>query len=168
MPAEPILTLGDLEPERPLVTVHRNAPDGWWQRFKHRHFDILLRWFPVRYTQTTDLYPMRLRSEFGLAALSRLQRLQTDASGLMAKQDDPAALKRMLRLVRECSGLILDAPGDVLDALTFEQHVRLLMTFPAAVTGRMPQQTKTESPSISDDSSPASAASTPATAGMTG
>jgi hypothetical protein len=166
--SDPILVLGDLEPERPLVTIHRNSPDGAWQRFKHRHFDVLLRWFPVRYVQSTDLYPMRLRSEFGLAALSKLQRLQNDATALMGKQDDPAALRRMLRLVRECSGMILDAPGDVLDALTFEQHIRLLSTFPAAVTGQMPQQTPTESPSTSVDSSPASAASTPATVTTTG
>jgi hypothetical protein len=170
MPADPILTLGDLEPERPLVAINRNAPDGRWQRFKHRHFDVLLRWFPVRYLETRELYPIRLRSEFGLAALAKLDRLQADASALMGKQDDPAALKRMVRLVRQCSGLILDAPSDVLDALTFEQHLKLLMTFPAAVTGRMPQQTttETESPSTSDDSSPASAASTPATSGATG
>jgi hypothetical protein len=166
---EPILTLGDLEPERPLVTINRNAPNGWWQRLKHRHFDVLLRWFPVRYVETRQLYPMRLRSEFGLAALSKLQRLQSEASGLMTTPDDRAAQKRMLRLVRECSGMILDAPGDVLDGLTFEQHLQLLLTFPAAVTGRMPQQqTKTESPSTSDDSSPGSAASTPATSGATG
>jgi hypothetical protein len=111
---------------------------------------------------------MRLRSEFGLAALSRLQRLQADATALMEREEDAAALKRMQRLVRECAGLILDAPGDVLDALSFEQQLQLLMTFPAAVTGKMPRKTKTESPSISDDSSPASAASTQATAGMTG
>ena len=165
---EPILVLGDLEPERPLVTVNRNAPDGRWQRFKHRHFDVLLRWFPVRYAQSTEMYPMRLRSEFGLAALARLQRLQTDAAALMGQEENPAALKRMLRLMRETSGLILDAPGDVLDSLTFEQHVKLLMTFPAAVTGQMPQQNQTEPPSTSADSSPASAASTPATSGATG
>lgn len=167
MPAEPVLTLGDLEPERPLVSVNRNAPDGWWQRFKHRHFDVLLRWFPVSYVQTRTLYPMRMRSEFGLAALARLQRLQADATVLMERQEDPAALKRMQRLVRECAGMILDAPGDVLDALTFEQQLQLLLTFPAAVTGQMPRK-QTESPSISDDSSPASAGSTPATSGATG
>jgi len=167
---EPILSLGDLEPERPLVAINRNAPDGWWQRFKYRHFDVLLRWLPVRFVETRELYPMRLRSEFGLAALAKLERLQTDATALMGAQEDPASLRRMVRLVRECSGLILDAPGDVLDALTFEQHLKLLMTFPAAVTGRMPQQTQpeTDSPSTSDDSSPASAASTPVTSGATG
>lgn len=165
---EPILTLGDLEPERPLVTINRNAPDGLWQRFKHRHFDVLLRWFPVRYVQTRQLYPMRLRSEFGLAALGRLQRIQADASELMVKEGDPAALDRMRRLMRECSGLILDAPADVLDSLSFEQHAQLLLTFPAAVTGRMPQQKRAEHPPTSADSSPASAASTPATSGATG
>lgn len=165
---EPILTLGDLEPERPLVTINRNAPDGRWQRFKHRHFDMLLRWFPVRYVETRRLYPMRLRSEFGLAAISKLQRYQAEATELMAKPDDPAAANRMRRLLRETSGLILDAPGDVLDALSFEQHVQLLVTFPAAVTGRMPPQKRTEAPSISAGSSPASAASIPVSAGPTG
>lgn len=168
MPAEPILTLGDLEPERPLVTINRNAPDGWWQRFKHRHFDVLLRWFPVRYAQTTRLYSMRLRSEFGVAAVAKLQRQQAEATALMGQKDDPAALERMLRLMRECSGLILDAPADVLDSLSFEQHLQLLMTFPAAVTGRMPQQARAESPSTSADSSPVSAGSTPGTVTTTG
>lgn len=168
MSVEPILTLGDLEPARPLVTINRNAPAGLWQRFKHRHFDVLLRWFPVRYVQTQRLYPMRLRSEFGVAAIAKLQRYQTEATELMGKEDDSAALDRMLRLMRECSGLILDAPGDVLDALSFEQHAQLLLTFPAAVTGRMPQQKRAENPPTSADSSPASPASTPATSGATG
>ena len=168
MSPDPILTLGDLEPERPLVTINRNAPDGPWQRFKHRHFDVLLRWFPVRYALTTRLYAMRLRSEFGMAAIAKLQRYQAEASELMAKTEDPAALERMQRLMRETSGLILDAPGDVLDALSFEQHAQLLVTFPAAVTGQMPQQTKTETPSTSAASSPDSVASTPATSGATG
>jgi hypothetical protein len=165
---EPVLTLGDLEPERPLVAINRNAPDGPWQRFKHRHFDVLLRWFPVRYAETRQLYAMRLRSEFGLAAIAKLQRIQIEATALLGTQEDPAGLARMRRLVRECSGMILDAPGDVLDALDFEQHVRLLLTFPAAVTGKMPQPSPTETPSTSADSSPASAASTPATSGATG
>jgi hypothetical protein len=111
---------------------------------------------------------MRLRSEFGVAAIAKLGRYQAEATELMAKPDDPAAADRMRRLLRETSGMVLDAPGDVLDSLGFEQHVQLLVTFPAAVTGRMPQQRRAESPSISADSSPASAASTPATSGVTG
>ena len=32
------------------VTVPEiRVPDGLWQAFKERHFDVLLRWFPVRY-----------------------------------------------------------------------------------------------------------------------
>lgn len=165
---DPILTIGDLEPERPLVAINHNAPAGWWQRFKHRHFDILLRWLPVRYARTRDLYPMRLRSEFGLAAISKLQRHQAEATALLEKPDDLAALDRMRLLVRETSGLILDAPARVLDALTFEQHVELLVTFPLAVTGKMPPQKSPESPSTSVASSPDSAGSTPATSGATG
>jgi len=167
MPPEPILTLGDLEPERPLVAVNRNAPDGPWQRFKHRHFDLLLRWFPVRYVESRQLYPMRLRSEFGVAAIARLQRIQAEATALMGSTDDASA-KRMARLLRECSGMVLDAPGDVLDALSFDQHLQLLVTFPAAVTGKMPRPPQTENPSTSAASSPASAASTQATSGATG
>jgi len=165
---EPILTLGDLEPERPLVAINRNSPDGWWQRFKHRHFDVLLRWFPVRFKQTREVYPLRMPSEFGLRAISRIQAHQTEIAELQQRQDDPAALKRAHQMLRDISGLILDAPADVLDDLPDAQHIRLLLAFPAAVTGQLPTQSTTENPSTSGDSSPASAASTPVTSGATG
>jgi hypothetical protein len=168
MPADPILTLGDLEPERPTVKIRRNAPDGPWQRFKHRHFDVLLRWFPVRYAWTENLYPMRLRSEFGLAAIAKLQRYAEDAKALIPQQDDLAAATRMIHLLREFCALVLIAPQDVIDGLDAEQQVRLVMAFQAAVMGPTPTTPRTENPPTSADSSPASAASTPATSGATG
>lgn len=165
---EPILSLGDLEPDRPLVAINRKAPDGAWQRFKHRHLDVLLRWLPVRYVQTRELYPLRMPSEFGLEAITRIQSHQKEIIGLQEQENDPAALRRASRMLRDISGLILDAPGNVLDDLPDAQHIRLLMAFPAAVTGQLPTETAPENPSTSDDSSPASAGSTPATAGVTG
>jgi hypothetical protein len=162
---EPILTLGDLEPERPTVAVNRNAPDGPWQRFKHRHFDVLLRWFPVRYTWSQAVYPMRLRSEFGLAAIAKLQRYAEDAKALIPQQDDPAAAARMIHLLREFCALVLVAPQDVIDGLDAEQQVRLVVAFQHAVMGSTPTTPRTGNPPTSAASSPASAGST---APMTG
>lgn len=158
----PILTLGELEPERPTVAINRRTPDGAWQRFKAR-------WFPyldVRYVIVHELYAMRLPSEFGLADISRIQRHQREIAQLQVKADDPAASRRASRLLREVSGIILDAPGYVLDSLSDTQHIQLLLAFPAAVTGQTPTEPPpTENPSTSADSSPASAVST---APMTG
>ena len=167
MPAEPILTLGDLEPERPTVAIRRNAPDGWWQRFKHRHFDILLRWFPVRYEWSHHLYAMRLQSEFGLAQIAKLQRYSSDAAALQG-QTDTASMGRMIEVLREFCRLVLIAPPDVIDALDIEQQARLVLAFQATVMGKTPTRRPTENPSTSDGSSPASAGSTPATTGATG
>lgn len=165
MPTEPILTLGDLEPERPTVKVRRNAPDGPWQRFKHRHFDVLLRWFPVRYQWTEHLYPMRLASEFGLAQSARLQRISAEA-GDFSGSDDPAAYAHMVELLTEFCSLVLIAPRDVIEGLDLEQKARLAVAFQVAVMGkRTPIAATTESHSTSATSSPASAASTAPTTG---
>lgn len=166
MPRDPILTIGDLEPERATVQVNRTAPDGWWQRFKFRHFDVLLRWFPVRFTYESDAYPLRSPSEFGLRGLQRLRVAQEEIRSLQGRSD-PATLKRISRALREMSGMVLDAPSDVLDSLTPAQHLQVLAVFPQAVTG--PRTTPpTESPPTSDDSSPDSATSTLPTAMSTG
>ena len=164
MPAAPILTLDDLEPERPTIAINRNAPDGPWQAFKHRHFDVLLRWFPVRYVVTRSLYPLRLPSEFGLQLLGRMEVLRKEV-GALEHQNDAASAQRIVAVLREMAGIVLDAPADVLDRLTPKQHGQIVMAFPAAVTGQTPTTTAAENPPTSAASSPASAAST---APMTG
>lgn len=168
MPRE-ILTLGDLEPERPLVTVNRNAPADRWQRFKHRHLDVLLRWFPVRYEWSSAQYPMRLPSEFSLAQSARLQRISADVRDLqprLAEPDaTPATLTRMVDLLAEFCRLVLVAPASVIDALDLEQKMRLVLAFQVSVMGRTPTRTPRENPSTSPSSSPASAGSTAPTTG---
>lgn len=162
---DPILTLGELEPDRPLIAINRKAPDGPWQAFKHRHFDVLLRWFPVRYVPSRELYPLRRPSEFGLATIARIQAMQGEIAELQSRQTDPAAITRAAHLLRECTTLILDAPQRIIAELPAAQHIKLLLAFPLAVTGRLQPTTPPESPSTSDASSPASAASTAPTAG---
>ena len=154
-----VLTIGDLEPERPTVTINRTTPDGWWQRFKFRHFDVLLRWFPVRFDDRSDVYAMRLPSEFGLRARQRLQNMADEIRELQ-DSNEPVSIRRQRALLRQLSGIILDAPPDVIDSLRPEQHLAILMAFPAAVTGQPPTRSATENPSTSEASSPASIAST--------
>src|SRR5919106_6416943 len=110
---EPILTIGDLEPERPLVAINRNAPDGPWQAFKHRHFDVLLRWFPVRYRLRHEEYPLRLPSEFGLARVARLNSLRAQVAEYGGRGDEASVL-RVMELLRELAGMGLDAPASVI------------------------------------------------------
>ena len=160
---DPILTLGDLEPERPLVAINRRVPDGPWQRIKARYFDVLLRWLPVRYVIERKVYPMRLPNQLGLAYIAKIQTAQAELSTLSEKTD-PASIDRISVVLRDISGAILDAPPAVLDSLTDDQHIRLLRTFPLAVAGTTPQ-TRPESPPISGASSPVSAASMASTTG---
>ena len=163
----PVLTIGELQPERPTVAINRNAPDGWWERFKYRHFDVLLRWIPVRFAQSTEHYELRRPGEFGLRGLQRIAAMQQEISGLQA-DPSPAAAQRMAQLLRRLTGMVLDAPPDVIDSLSPMQFIRVLQVFPIAVAGKTPTTTATENPPTSDASSPASVASTPATAGRTG
>lgn len=159
--ADPILSIGDLEPERPTVAITRRAPDGVWQRFKERHLDLLLRWFPVRYVRRRDLYALRSPTEFGMRDLARIGAAQKEIAQLQTGESDEGAERRMERLLREVSGLVLEAPADVLDDLTATQHIQVLMAFAATATGPTPtSQPKTENPSTSDASSPVSTAST--------
>lgn len=167
MAGEPILTLGDLEPVRPTVRVQRNAPDGSWQRFKHRHFDVLLRWFPVRYAWSTQLYEMRIPSEFGLAQSARLQRISEAARELTDGTGDPAKLARLTILLAEFCSLVLIAPRDVIEGLDIDQKASLAVAFQVAVTGKGTPITAQSQPT-SEPSSPASSGSTPATATPTG
>lgn len=44
MPGEERLVIPRIEQHRIVV------PASWWDAFKEQHFDLLLRWFPVRYT----------------------------------------------------------------------------------------------------------------------
>lgn len=165
MPHEPILTLDDLEPERPTVAINRNAPDGPWQAFKHRHFDVLLRLFPVRYAVRHDLYPLRLPSEFGLKLLTRIGNLRNEVAELEGRGDDPQAIARIVILLREMAGMVLDAPRDVLDSLSPKQHAQIIVAFPSAVRGPTPTSPAPENPSTSDASSLDSAVSTAPTTG---
>ena len=166
MTRDPILTIGDLEPERPTVRIIRRVPDGWWQRLKFEHLDVLLRWFPVRFVSRDDLYELRAVGEFGLRGLARLRAIQAELQGL-AGNGDAAAGRRMAGLLRQLSGMVLDAPADVLDSLTGDQHVRILQVFPAAVAGPQPATQHPSDPSTSGDYSPDSPAST-AAAGSSG
>lgn len=159
--ADPILSIGDIEPVRPTVAIHRNAPDGLWQRLKHRHFDVLLRWFPVRYKRTSDLYALRHPSEFGLRTVQRIGAAQREIAELQGRDDDPAAIRRSERLLREVTGLMLDAPRSVIDALTPSQHIQVIVAFAASATGLTPTQTApAENPPTSAGSSPDLTAST--------
>ena len=154
-----VLTIGDLEPERPTVTINRTTPDGWWQRWKFEHLDVLLRWLPVRFADRSDVYAMRLPSEFGLRSRQRIARLADDVRTLQA-DDTPAAARRLAQLLREIAGLVLDAPPDVIGSLGPNEHLAIMQAFPLAVTGQTPTQPRTENPSTSAASSPASTAST--------
>src|SRR5688500_10155865 len=126
MPNAPILTLDDLEPERPTIAIHRNAPDGPWQAFKHRHFDWLQRLSPVRYVQRRELYPLRLPSEFGLQMLTRMDVLRKEVAGLASASEDPAAMTRVTQVLREMAGMVLDAPAEVIDHLSPKQHGQII------------------------------------------
>ena len=163
----PVLTIGELQPERATVAINRNAPDGWWQRFKYRHFDVLLRWLPVRFAQSTEQYELRRPGEFGLRELQRISAMQQEVRGLQGDLS-PAAAQRMAQLLRRLTGMLLDAPADVMDSLSPVQHIQVLQVFPTAVTGKTPTTAATENPPTSDASSPASAGSIRATAGRTG
>lgn len=159
-----VLTIGDLEPERPTVTINRTAPDGRWQAWKFRHLDVLLRWFPVRFAQHTDVFPMRLPSEFGLRHHQRINAMTREVRELDG-DTSPEAARRMAKVLRNLSGMILDAPASVLDDLTPQQHLRILLVFPAAVTGQIPTTPEPENPPTSDASFPDSTASTAAGTG---
>lgn len=161
MSREPILTLGELEPERPLVAINRRIPDGAWQHWKHRHLEWLLRWFPVRYRYGRELYALRTPQEFGLSTISRIQRFHAEFVRLQ-DEEDPASLRRASKVMGEVVSMILDAPAEVIDELPDGARVRLLMAFPAAVAG--PPEPEA-SPLISPASSPASAVSTAPTSG---
>lgn len=166
MPA-PILSIGDLEPARPTIAINRTAPDGWWQRFKFRHFDVLLRWFPVRFAQHHGVYALRLPGEFGLRALQRITNMQTEIRDIQSLAD-PAAEPRLVRLLQDLCTLVLDAPPDVIASMGPANHLAVLQVFPLAVTAPKARLAPHAIPPTSDRSSPASAASTPATAGRTG
>jgi hypothetical protein len=169
MPRQPILTIGDLEPDRPTVAINRNAPDGRWQRFKYDHLDLLLRWWPVRFKERRDLYPLRHPSEFGMRTVARIGAAQREIAELQGGDADRASWRRTERLLREVSYLVLDAPRDVINDLTPTQHIQLLVAFAASATGPTPTKTPpTGNPSTSAGSSPGSAASTPDSAGTTG
>lgn len=167
---DPILSLDSLEPQRPTVAVTHPVPATAWDAWKARHLRFLLRWLPVRYERRRNLYALHVPSEFGLRTIARIQNAQHEFAELQSKHDDPAAIERAGALLREVSGLILDAPDDVLDSLTTTQHLTLQMAFPAAVMGLMPTAPSgpPENPSTLGDSSPASAVSIPATNGTTG
>lgn len=162
---EPILTIDELEPERPLVAINHNAPNGPWQRWKYDHLEVLLRWMPVRFARTRELYPLRLPTEFGLKLLGRMEALRKELGALEGQDDHPATLRRIVDVLREMAGLILDAPADVLDRLTPKQHAQIVTTFPAAVMGKTPTPAASANPPTSDASSPASAVSTALTTG---
>lgn len=163
--ADPILTLGDLEPERPTVRIVHPVPDGPWQAFKARYFDVLLRVFPVRWRRERRLYALRIPDEFGMATVARIQSAQKEVMALQGQEADPAATERVEELLRQVTTEILEAPREVVDALSVSQHITLQLAFPAAVMGQMPANPPTENPSTSDGSSRGSPAST---APMTG
>lgn len=154
-----VLTIGDLEPERPTVTINRTTPDGWWQRWKFNHLDVALRWFPVRFDDRSDRYPMRLLSELSMRQRQRFTNLAAELNELMAETETPA-VNRRTRVLRQLTDIILDAPADVLDSLMPAQHLAILTTFPAAVTGQTPTRPASANPPTSDASSLASTAST--------
>lgn len=159
---EPILTIGELEPLRPTVAIGRNAPDGRWQRFKYDHFDVLLRWMPVRFAYRKRLYPLRAPSEFGLRSLQRMRVMQEEIAELQGTTDKAAAA-RYAEVLREMAGMVLVAPPEVIGSLHPIDLLRVLEVFPRAVTGRrMPTTTPRPpaNPPTSDASSPASTAST--------
>lgn len=158
--AAPILTIGDVEPERPTISISRNAPDGRWQAFKYRHLDWLLRWFPVRFAFRRDLYPLRLPSEFGLRTMQRLSAMQKEIDQLRA-EPGAAADRRLLALMRDMTAMVLVAPRDVIEALHPNDYLAILAVFPRAVTGTTPtSQPDAENPSTSAPSSRGSTAST--------
>jgi hypothetical protein len=163
----PILTIGDLEPERRTVAIRRNAPDGPWQRWKFAHLDVLLRWMPVRFAQRVDHYELRRPSEFGLRNLARMRAMQSEIDSLRGDPTE-AAGRRIAVLLRSIVAIVLDAPSDVLDALHPAELLAILEVFPAAATGQTPTKVRSENPSTSGASSPSSATSTRAPAGTTG
>ena len=155
-----VLTIGDLEPERPTVTINRTTPDGWWQRWKFNHLDLLLRWFPVRFEDRSDRFPMRLLSELSLRQRQRFTNLAEELNELLRENEKASAVNRRSAVLRQLSEIILDAPADVLDSLMPTQHLAILTTFPTAVTGQTPTPRASANPPTSDASSPASIAST--------
>lgn len=161
-----VLHLGEVEPERPTVAIHMTVPDGRWQRFKYAHFDVLLSLSPVRFRQSSELYPLRRPSEFGLRRMARLQARQRELSALQ-EDESPAAVRRVERVLEEITGMLLDAPAHVIRSLTFSQHLEILAVFPKAVTGTMPPARSARRPSTSRRSSRSSPATT-AAPGRTG
>lgn len=158
--AAPILTIGDVEPERPTVSITRNAPDGRWQALKFRYLDWLLRWFPVRFAFRQDLYALRLPSEFGLRTMQKLSAMQKEIDELRARPGK-AADRRLLALLRDMTAMVLVAPHDVIEALHPNDYLAILAVFPSAVTGTTPtNQPGSENPSTSVPSSRGSTAST--------
>lgn len=165
MATEPILSLGDIEPDRPTVAINRSVPDGAWQAIKARYFDVLLRWSPVRTVQRRDLYELRRPNELGLKTIARIQSLQRTLRDLGSSTDD-ASTRRVSEVLREITGMILMAPPKVLDSLTDDQHMKLLAVFPkAAVSPAPPPRPKRARRSISGAPSPVSAVSTARTTG---
>lgn len=169
---EPILTIGELEPERPTVRINHVVPDGLLERLKDRYLDVLLGRWPVRYAKRSDLFELRHPSEFGVRDIARISNAQRALGEIRDGEVDDAKADYMARLLREVSGLVLRAPADVLDQLSPTQHIQVLVAFSASAMGQMPTAVPTpkptENPSTSAASSPASAGSTPATAGRTG
>lgn len=161
---EPVLTIGDLEPERPTVAIIHRVPDGRLERLKERYLDVLLRWWPVRYRRQRDLYALRHPSEFGMRAIARIGAAQREIAELQKSDHDDAALRRAEQLLRDVAGDVLDAPAEVLDSLSATEHIQVLTAFGASATDQTPTPPAAENPSTSADSSPASIASTePAT-----
>lgn len=157
---DPVLTIGELEPLRPTVAVGRNAPDGAWQRWKFRHLDVLLRFMPVRFAYRRELYPLRAPSEFGMRSLQKLRRMQEELASLRDTESEEAA-GRYVRLLREVTAIVLDAPADVIESLSPVDHLRIMEIFPRAVTGQLPTGPAPQPlPPTSEPSSPGSIAST--------
>ena len=164
--ADPILTLGELEPERPTVRIFRTEPANRWEAWKERHLPgWALRLVPVVYERRAALFPMRHPTEFSLEDVARIQAAQREIGELQGHDDDPASVDRTDTLLRELSGRILDAPREVLDELSGAQHIQILLTFPAAVVGMQPAQTITARRPTSGSSYRGSAPSTARTTG---
>jgi hypothetical protein len=101
---------------------------------------------PVVCIDKTD-YSLKTADDFGLAELAKIQRMQTDLSAVMNRDDlTPEEIDRLAGMLDDLTALVLpDMPVEVRDRLRDGQKLSIIRAFQAATetmhtAGTLPPQ----------------------------